>query len=546
MGFINDTKQRLVEWLGAVPAAELATAVNRAYESGFYDGNDDPATATFKSGGQGYKRISDNYLREGSIDFKAAIKTAWELWQKSPIAKRVLAMKRDHIIGHSAMPSADNNKINNIVKAFWMDNKLDKRASQFTIQLFGFGEQCFPVFVRAADGRVRLGYIDPGNIHEIIKHRDNSLEDWAVCIEQMGNNGVQEKRVYRIIRQDEPYADESEAVESKHEGKLVTWEQAALEPWEAEMLKKYGRERYDGSCFFYKVNAISNQSRGMSDLLQVADWVDQADEVLFALADREQMAGYFAFDVTLTSGDDTKVKSRASEIRLNPPKKGSVNIHNDSEAWEQWAPNLGQTGTIETFRAILGLILGGLGFPVHWYGFGDDANRATAVAQSNPSEKSLEHDQGIVKNMFLNMCQFAIDQAEIVGTLGDAGEEYELTLNLPKVSVKDTAGISASLSQLVQVLSVATDRGWLQEITAVTILSNVLSELDMDIDPADELKKATAEREERELDEEQRRSNALRGMIDNRAAAFNLQANGQTAGVVDMLRMNGEESDGGR
>jgi hypothetical protein len=369
-----------------------------------------------------------------------------------------------------------------------------------------------------------------------------------VCIERVGNSGVVEKRVYRIIRQDEPYADESETAASDHEGKFVIWEQATLEPWEAEMLKKYGRATYDGSCFFYKVNAVSNQSRGMSDLLQVADWIDVADEVMFSLGDREVMANYFVWLIKMIGADEGQVKKRANEVRMNPPKAGSFYFHNDSEEPSLVSPDLGQTGTIETFRAILGLILGGMGFPVHWYGFGDDANRATAVAQSNPSEKSLEHDQGIVKNMLLNMCQFAIDQAVIAGKLDDAGEEYELALNLPKVSVKDTAGISASLSQLVQVLSVATDRGWLQEITAVTILSNVLSELDMDIDPAEELRMAAAEREERELDEEQRRSNALQNMIANGQRPGNGQggANGQPADVMtisDMMKIFGMNVD---
>lgn len=500
-------RERVVEWLGAVPAAQLEDARNRAYEAGFYDGNDDPASGDIAKGGFGYKRISDNYLREGKIDYTRALETAWALWQKSPIAKRVLVMKRDHIIGHNARPSVEDVDLAELLQAFWEGNKLEHRASEFTMQLFGMGEQCYPAFVRESDGRVRLGYIDPGNIHQVVKHPNNTLEDWAVVVKKPGAG--MEYLVYRIIREDEDVVTEDDAQPSQYEGMLTTWEQSTLEDWEVELWDQFDRPEYDGSCFYAKVNAVSNQSRGMSDLLQIGDWLDQADEVLFALADREQFAGYFAFDVTLASSDDAVVRKRAREIRSNPPKKGSVNVHNDSEAWNQWAPNLGQTGTIETFRAILGLILGGMGFPVHWYGFGDDANRATAAVQAEPTTKSLEHDQAIVKSLFLTMCRFAIDQASIAGVLGDYDDEAEVMLDLPEVSTKDTSRITASLSALAQALIAAQQARWISEETAARTWAKVLGELDIQVDPAAELEAIAAEDRQRALDEEQARNDGL-------------------------------------
>jgi hypothetical protein len=530
MGFVDRTKERVIDWLGAASVTELEQRVSEAYERGFYDGNDDPATSTFKAGGQGYKRMSDRYVREGKIDFQRALSAAWDLWQKSPIAKRVLTMKRDHIIGHGAMPGCENEKALEVIRAFWMDNKLDKRASEFAVQLFGFGEQCYPVFVRQSDGRVRIGYIDPASVKQVVKNPNNAMEDWAVCVERMAGNGTMEKLVYRIIREDEAYVDDMQAVDSQYEGKLVTAEQATLEPWEAGLLAEYGLTEYSGSCFFAKVNAVSNQTRGMSDLLQVADWIDQADEVLFALADREQFAGYFAFDVTLVSGNDETIKKRSNEIRMNPPKKGSVNVHNDSETWMQWAPNLGQTGTIETFRAILGLILGGMGFPVHWFGYGDDANRATATVQADPTAKSLEHDQETIKTLFLTMCQFAVDQAIIAGAgEGLETEEYELDLNLPDVSAKDMSRVAASINALASAIATAQSQGWSSRETAVKLWANLLNELGVEVDPQEEMERIEAEEEEQRLADEQRRNDALKAMMDAGAAGPNGQrpGNGQ-------------------
>jgi hypothetical protein len=231
-------RDRAIEWLGAVNTADLDQRINEAYEAGFFDGNDDPQQGDFKAGGLGYRRLSDNYVRDGKIDFKRALETAWDLWQKSPIAKRVLSLKRDHIIGHQASPTTNDEDLLPILTEFWQANGLDKRASEFTMQLFGFGEQCFPAFVRESDGRVRIGYIDPASIVKVIKHPDNALEDWAVVSERHGQGGsyTAEKLVYRIIREDEDIVEEDEAMPAENEGKLVTAQQAQIQQWELEML----------------------------------------------------------------------------------------------------------------------------------------------------------------------------------------------------------------------------------------------------------------------------------------------------------------------
>ncbi len=517
MGF----KERILEQFGAVDALKAAKRINEAYELGFYDGNDDPATGDTQAGGQGYRRLSDRYVREGKIDYDLAIETAWALWQKSPIAKRVLAMKRDHVIGHNAMPDSNDDKLLPILTEFWESNGLNKRSSEFTMQLFGFGEQCYPAFVRAADGRVRLGYIDPASIVNIVKHPDNSLEDWAVVAKRYRRGAyTSEKLVYRIIRVAEDLISEDEVINVENEGLLITADQAELEPWEADMLASYDHTDYDASCFYTKVNAVSNQTRGMSDLLQVGDWLAQADAVLFALADREQFAGFFVFDVKLTGSSDAKVKERAKELRDNPPPKGTVLVHNDSEEWVMWTPDLGQTGSIESFRAILGLILGGMGFPVHWYGYGDDANRATATVQADPTTKSLEHDQAVIKDMFLSMCTFVADQAVIAGAYTKA-DDLEISLTLPEVSTKDLVKTTASMQGIVIGLTNAQDSGWISEETAAKAFAKIMAELDIQYDIVEELAKVKEEGAEAELDNASRVNGQLLGILNKQGIDAN-------------------------
>lgn len=479
---------RVVELLGGKTQAQAESQAHRAYESGYNDaGEDEPVSSTLKK--YGYRRSTTDGLRDFSqIDHDKMLEIVWTIWQSNPIAKRALDIKRDYIIGRGVQFLADDEKLQEILQTFWSINKMDRHIRDFALQLRLFGEQCYPVFVRDTDGQVRIGYVDPGEIERVVVHPENSLEMWAVVVKQQSSSDAWnpnfDKRVYRIIRE--------------NEGKLVTAEQAALEDWETEMLKAHGLEEYSGSCFFERVNSVSNQPRGYSDLLQPADWLDQHDETLFALADREQMAGYFSWDVTLVGAKEDRVAERAKKLRAAPPKKGSVNVHNDAEAWQFNYPDIKQAGSIETANELLTFILGGLGLPRHWYGHGDETNRATAQAQGDPTWRSMEHDQGIVQGIILSMLQFVRDQAEIAGHWMSA-ENSEITVTMPEMTTKDMAAISATISQLVTVFMAAEVQGWITRRTAVEVLAKAISELGVEIDIDKELEAASEELEQQQL-----------------------------------------------
>jgi len=529
--------ERIIERLGGMSKSEYSQAMARAYESGYSDGGEDePVSGTTKK--YGYRRTTTAALRDFTkMDHESIIETVWSLWQSNPVAKRVLVIKRGYILGSGVHPQSGDPDLQAILTEFWMDNQLPRRSKEFTLQLFLFGEQCYPAYVRMADGKASLGYIDPGSIKQVVTHPENSMEMWAVVVKGATNTGItwmkesDKDRVYRIIREDQDVVNGEEVVAAKQPGKLVMAEQANQEPWEETMLKSFGLTEYSGSCFFEKVNSVSNQPRGYSDLLQVADWLDQADETLFALADREQMGGYFSWDVTLENADPKVVKTREQEIRAKPPKKGSVNVHNDAETWEMKAPDLKQKGTIETYNALLTLVLGGSGLPRHWFGYGDETNRATAEAQGDPTWRSLEDDQAIVKGMLLRMCQFARDQAEIAGRWkpADAKEESRvIDIQMPEMTAKDVSRFAVALAQFAAALLAAEDSGWIRHETAATVWAKLMGEIGVEVDPAAELEAIQKEQTGEALEAEKARNERLTRMLERA-----LESNGKNQQITD-------------
>lgn len=466
---------------------ELSHRVSEAYASGYDDGGEDePSSGDIAK--YGYRRIMGDGRRDFSkISHERILEIVWSLWLSNPVADRHLEIKRDYILGRGVKPLADDEKLQEIVDNFWSVNKMSRRIKEFTLQLFLFGYQCYPVFVRESDGRVKMAYVDPAELENVVTHPDNAMEMWAVVVgaeeEATAWTKQRDRRVYRIVRQEERVGLNAKGESLR--GKLVTAGQAVLEDWEKKMLEFYGLAEYTGTCFYEKINAVSNQSRGYSDLLQEADWLDQHDMTLFALADREQMAGYFSWFVTLIGADQAAVDKRSAKIRRRPPKKGSVNVTNENESWELKYPNLKQRGSIETATALLRFILGGLGWPECWYGKGDETNRATAQAQGDPTWRSLEHDQDVVRDLIVLMLEFARDQAEIAGTW--TGEERGVSVRMPEMTTKDVQGVSRALQAIAAAMMMAQDMGWMTREKAAEVWAKVVSEIGVDVDSKKEL-----------------------------------------------------------
>jgi len=488
--------KRIRETIGAVSTDQMNAAKSRAFEAGFFDGrsgNDDPASGDIARGGFGYRRLGRRGLREmGEADPRTIMEIAWKLYQSSPLAMRLVRIKRGFVLGSGVSPSTEDESLQPIIDEFWERNELDKqRQYEFTEQLELFGEQIFPAFVRDADGMTMISYIDPAAVTTVFTHPGNPMEMWAVGV---GDPDVDEDaEIFRVIRKDTEHAYFSETgqavmVPANYPGLYVTAEQATLQPWELKLLARFGQSEYSGSVFLTQINKVSNQSRGSSGLQQLLDWIDKADQILFSLGDRETYAGFFSWDVELTGANPDQVSQRATAIRNNPPLKGSVNVHNDMEAWQMIAPDLHQGGTVTTFEAYITFIAGGYGIPTPWLGFGNQTNRATLAEQNSPTFRQLEDDQRNVKNMFLYLCEFARDQANIAGAWSPTeGVSNDITFDMPEMSVRDLGSIITHLSPLAVSMTQAVTQGWQSPETAANVWAKMLGELGIEVNAADEM-----------------------------------------------------------
>lgn len=528
-------RENIAEWLAGdlinQRVVEAQVQASRAYESGYFDGlngNDDPPSgdlATF-----GYRRITSKGLRDFTkVEREKALETAWTLFQSSPIAARLMHIKRDHIVGSNPTIECDDEELLKITREFWERNKLDERISEFAMQLFLLGEQCYPTVIRNSDGRAIIGYFDPNEIKTVVCHPLNPMEDFAVVLNPIGEDTEspwlaknEKHRVFRIVREATGTDENGKYVKSKYEGRLVTHDQATLEDWEEDMLKHYKLTEYSGSCFFAGVNRVSNMTRGYSDLLRVADFIDLADEVLFSLGEREQFLSYFSWFVKVMGVEEGSDQWNKIVTRVisNPPSKGSVNITNENEEWKLQTADIKQHGSIAAFEAILGMIAAGMGYPLSWLGFGDQTNRSTLDKQADPTEKTLEHDQGVFKRFIDFIFRFVRDQAIIAGMTG-ISDGCVATLKLPVINQQNIAEAVVPLVQAVQAAVTAQDSGNIQKLTGTKIIAKIANEIGVEINPETELQDADDQTDDDIIDVESRQERLI----------YQLNGNGKTAAV---------------
>lgn len=538
--------------------ATIERRVAEAYAEGREDGgNDDPATAVFKAGGQGY-RLASGGVREPSISWEENLKAAWDLLQSNPLIDRASEIHRDYIIGRGIKPKAVDPPLQKILTDFWATNGMSSYISELTKQWGDYGAQCVPCYVRHSDGRVKLGYIDPGLIERVIAHPENAKEMWAVVISPQQNmdNWVASTKtqVYRIVREAERIVVPEQRFALRHNegcqyqphtadnfdecpdckaqlwdtfpartieahwhnpndkdsdemqdtsGKLTTWKQSPLQPWEQVMLHSYGLDEYSGDCFYIRKNHVTNQTIGLSDHLQVADYADQHDAALYALGEREEIANFYLMWLRIL-GDDDAVQQWQKKIDkwANNREGGGAFVTNESVTdISMDSPVLNQTGSVTTTNAQRELILGGEGIPVPWFASPSGAHLATLTAQGDPTWRTLSHDQGIIQRWFVEMLMFVRDQAMIAGayvpqpTKDEDGNLVEpdtsITLPMPEMTVKDTAGLATAFMTIITAAQMAESSGYITKGDAIDLVAKMATELDVHPN-VDELKEAAA------------------------------------------------------
>ena len=392
-------------------------------------------------------------------------KYALHLWERNILANRIIELPLAYMLCEGVTVSADNEQVKEWIEEFWsdpinqMDIKLPKKARQLSI----FGEQCYPAFVNEISGEVRLGYLDPANIAEVIRDPDNPEQ--AIGVVTTRNKKGQYLK-YKIIING-PESVFTERTQTIREGFT------------------------DGECFYFSVNDLSNGSRGRSDLLHLTDWLVAYDDFLFAEQDRIDKQLSNVWSVKLVGATPEECRKRASEF--GGVDVGDVRFHNENEEWSNVAPNLNAADSTTYARLARNHILAGASLPEHWLGGGGDINRATAAEMPEPTFKIFTMRQTYLGHMLTEMIRYVIRKRSKIDEIKWSNPEYKFSVQMPEMVNSDITKYATVLASVIAFAVTAIGEGLLTKARAIEFINSISSRMGIELDAAAELEAAEKE-----------------------------------------------------
>ena len=407
-----------------------------------------------------WRRLSGDTLRDLTpLTQQRMQRTAHYLWEQNLLANRLIELPVAYLLAEGVRLEVQDEANQRRLDAFWRDpiNDMDLKLPKKVRELALFGEQCYPTFVNEHSGAVRIGYLDPSAIATVVVDPDNPEQPIGI-VTVKDRRGV--ARRYRTI------INGPEDVFTRRTQSI--------------------RETFaDGDAFYFRVNDLSSGTRGRSDLLAQADWLDGYDQFLFGEMDRYKFLRAFMWDVTLKGATEAEVKRRAGEITA--PSAGSVRVHNDSETWSEVTPDLKAQDTSQGARLLRNHVLGGATMPETWFGGGGDVNRATAAEMNEPTFKIYSMRQRTLKHILESIGRYVLLQAGKGAEIDWSDPLNDVKAVFPELAVRDVSKYATALQQVVAASALAVDKAMLSEKTAVNLIATVAARLGLEIDAEAEL-----------------------------------------------------------
>lgn len=428
------------------------------------------AAGAFDEEDEGYRSLTGVARRDLSSLSQAQMqKLAAFLWESNLLANRLIELPVAYLVAEGVRLTCQDEDHQRCLDAFWDDpiNKMDLRLPTFVRELSLFGEQCWPTYVNDVNGHVRLGYLDPSLIDTVVMDPGNAAQEIGVRTvkDQAGNF-----RQFRVIvrgEDDELFAAQARAARAGFDS---------------------------GDAFYFAVNKYAAGRRGRSDLIAQMDWLDAYDEFMFDQVERAGELDAYVWDVTMKGATEEDIKEKAKTIKR--PGRGSVRVHNDQEEWKAEAPSLNSVDRAESARMFRNHALGGATVPEHWYGGGGDVNRASAAEMGDPFFKVATMRQTTWKHILVELGRYVLYmRAKARGETPDWGDRkrWGVAVAFPEMVSKDVTKIAAALQACVVAVAAALNARLISRKTALTIIATAAARLEVEIDPAEELKKVDEE-----------------------------------------------------
>ena len=470
----------------AVDDASIASTQEATFRSGAgVDPDENLWQPVFSPGGLARRRSLP------SIDQQRMIRIAHHLYRANPLAKRTIEITAQYAIGDGLRFSADSPKIMEVLAEHWTDTTNNWPLSEYEIarDLGLLGEQCIPASVNKSDGHVTLGNIDTALIDYVVADKENPMKVHAIILRKLPRENY--RRAYKVIdvanvsAKSELFGRMVGLPEDEKEKEEFGFPFMKGEVVEAKLAPPNVKAKWEGSCFYFKVNSPRSADRGWSDLLSDFDWLDAHDQFLFSQVEKAIESANYVWDITLNGMNEVQIMEFLSKRAKHKP--GTRVAHNENVVYQVLSPDLHLEDATALATALKNNIIAGVGHPPIWYAESMTA-RASAPEQTEPAYKNIKIRQRYIAFMISRIFQYQIDSSIHRGAITpdkrlrteNQRVNTRFTIMLPEVSAKDNRADAIALNNLTSALNNAIGTEIITKDDAKRVLQRYIDRLAID------------------------------------------------------------------
>lgn len=326
-------------------------------------------------------------------------------WMKNPLIRRSVLTVTDYCFGLGVTIRGDHPVVDEVVQKFLEDPKnkaevttvLKMQEKDRDIQIEG---NLFFVFFANSKGDTRVRTIPFDEIEEIHTNPEDGKEPWFYQRRKLAQGASE-------LYPDWGYNPQSRL--DQYKGMEVHW---------------------DRPLYHVKVNCLSDQRFGLSELYSAQAWARAYNQFLTDWATIVRALAKFAWQITAKgkrtlAAAKTKLDSRISAGGYEPaPSTASVFLAGPETAL---APikTAGTTTGAQDGRWLKLMVCAATGIFEHYYGDPSTGNLATAKTMDRPMELQFKNRQRLWQEIWENVCSFVVEAKARVGEDDLSGREEE-------------------------------------------------------------------------------------------------------------------------
>ncbi len=396
-------------------------------------------------------------------------------------ARNLLDTIIDFVLGDDGVrpvaAEAENKALQELLDEIWDDprNRLGQMGRQegMLLSLLLDGERPGTCEWNETDGRLELGWLDPEQVRSV--QQDSLGRDAFVLVQ--GEPGQDDLRYFCLDSFDPSRHEIAKVGTEDNERYRIT--ERALD----EAAQEVGPSvEVHGLVFWWAVNRYDGATRGRVELLEVLDFVDAHDEVVWATVEREKaLARYIAHLIIEDASTPEEAKAKAKEMGFTSVPEGPMVLATNSKVELKFpAPDM-RAQPMETLETTLGRrILSAKGMPAHWGGAASDTNLATAQAQELLPLKRLRRKQAAFLSMLERFVRVSLALRAKAGS-ATVPEDLEFTMSATDIGGRERQRGTEILAKLVAAVSQIVGDGMLDERAGHHVVLQCLDEAGYEI-----------------------------------------------------------------